>query len=258
MTNKKVPLFSVAYAVVLAWAVGSTLLGLGISALFFREAMLLAATGLTAVALIFQMNNLLNENRDAIWVYRRSSWEANSVLTFKVVSIFMGVFLSTIACQLIAPKYFLVPIAPKGELFGNDPMPLFLHNLRVLVACLLLAFIYRSAGILLVICWNAVNWSTSLLSFILFARNAGARHTWFFSTSVLPHLVFEAAAYITAGMTGVFLSKALFKYKLSSEKFFLVSRACVAILLASVGCLWLAMELEVGLAQSVLTQIMRR
>lgn len=254
---RKIPVFSVAYAQVLAWSVGANLLGLGISALFFPDALLLATTGLTSVALIFQMNQLLDENRDAIWIHRRSPWEANSVMAFKVISIFLGVFVSTMACQAIAPNIFLRPISPPSAMFANQPWPVFIHNLRVLMLCMVMAFIYRSAGILLVICWNGIIWSTSLFNFIQSAADAGAKNSWFYALAVLPHLILEAGAYVTAGMSGVFLSKALFKYKLSSQKFFRVSRACVVILVAAVGCLWLAMELEIGLAQNVLNQLKR-
>ena len=254
---KKLPVFPVGYAKALGWAFGATLLGMTISALFFRDALLVASTGLTAIFLVTLMNELLTENRDAIWLHRKSAWTANSVLTMKVVAIFTSVFLATIACQVAAPVYFLAPLVSVGPLFSNQPGPLFLHNLRVLIACVLLAFIYRGAGILLVICWNAMIWSVSIFTFIHTAHATGVHHAWFYALAVMPHLILETVSYVTAGMTGVFLSKAIFKYKLSSSKFFRVSRACVVILAASVFCLWLAMKFEVSLAQSVLTELKR-
>ncbi|MBI3557515.1 MAG: stage II sporulation protein M [Deltaproteobacteria bacterium] len=254
---KKFPVFPVSYIKGFGLGVGATLLGMTISAFFFRESLLIASTGLTAIFLVTLMNELLTENRDAIWVHRRSAWTANSVLTLKVVTIFMSVFGATIACQLAAPVYFLAPVTQAGPLFSNQAGPLFLHNLRVLIACMLLAFIYRGAGILLVICWNAMIWSLSIFSFIHSAHETGVPHAWFYTLAVMPHLILETVSYVTAGMTGVFLSKAIFKYKLSSSKFFRVSRACVVILLASVVCLWLAMKFEVSLAQSVLNELKR-
>jgi len=245
------------YLVAFGWGVGASLLGLTLSAYFFWDHLLPAATGLTAVALIFEMNIFLDQNRDAIWIEQKSPWIANLELAWKVVSIFIAIFMTSVACQVLFPKLFLVPVAPKGPLFENQALPLFLHNLRVLLGGFLLAFIYRSAGILLVISWNAIHWATSILTSIQFAHELGIQHAWFFSLAVLPHLVLEAAAYVTAGMSGVFLSKALFKYKLTSWKFFRVSRAVVVILLLSVGCLWLAMESEVRFAQGVLQQLKR-
>jgi hypothetical protein len=228
-----------------------------IAGFFFGESLLICATGLTTVALIFEMNQLLNENREAIWVHRRSSWEANGVLILKIIAIFMGVLLTSLVFQTLWPRIFFLPAAEHGVYFQNEPLPLFKHNLRVLTVCLLMAVLYRAAGVLLVICWNALNWSMALNLFIGSAAATGARHTWFYALAVLPHLVLEAGAYIAAGLSGVFLSKALFKYRLSSGKFFRVSRASVAILAVSIGSLWLAMELEIGLAQSVLAQLRR-
>ncbi|MBI3544601.1 MAG: stage II sporulation protein M [Deltaproteobacteria bacterium] len=223
-----------AYTRVFGWAFWATLLGTAISGLFFRDSLLMASTGLAAILLVKPMDDLLTENRDAIWLHRRSSWEANSVLTFKIISIFLSVFAATIAYQLALPAYFLAPLEPTGPLFSNQPLPLFLHNLRVLLACLLLAFIYRGTGLLLVICWNAISWSVSIFTFIHAAHAAGGARAWFYALAVMPHLILETAAYVTAGMSGVFISKAIFKYRLSSSKFFRVSRACVVILLASV------------------------
>lgn len=243
------------YIIAFAWGAGASLLALALSAFFFWDHLLPAATGLTAVALIFEMNMFLDENRDAIWLEHRSPWIANLVLAWKVVSVFLGVFTVSLLCQALFPTQFFLPVAPKGPLFNNQALPLFLHNLRVLMGGFLLAFIYRSAGILLVISWNGINWATSILSSIQFAGEQGIHHAWFFSLAVLPHLILEAAAYVTAGMSGVFLSKALFKYRLSSWKFFRVSRAVVVILMLSVGCLWLAMESEVRFAQGVLMQL---
>jgi hypothetical protein len=239
----------------MGWAFGAATLGMLIAGFFFGESLLICATGLTTIALIFEMNELLIENRDAIWIHRRSSWEANGVLIIKIVAIFLGVLATSLVLQTLWPQTFFLPAAGHGVYFQNEPLTLFKHNLRVLMACLLMALIYRSAGVLLVICWNAFNWSMALNLFIRSAAETGAKHTWFYALAVLPHLVLEAAAYIAAGLTGVFLSKALFKYRLSSGKFYRVSRASVAILAVSIGSLWLAMELEIGLAQSVLTQL---
>lgn len=249
--------FSIAYAEVFGWGALATGLGLLAGALFVRQNLILITTGLTAIFLIPEMNALLTENRDAIWLHRRSSWEANSLLFLKVLAIFAAICLVTILSQCLAPSFFYLPTEHAGPLFSNEAMPLFLHNLRVLMICVLLAFAYRSAGVMLVVTWNAVNWSLSIFTFLNTAHQAGASHAWFYSLAVLPHLIFEAFAYVTAGMSGVFLSKALFKYRLSSAKFFRVSRACVTILVVSVACLWLAMELEIGLAQSVLHQLQK-
>jgi uncharacterized membrane protein SpoIIM required for sporulation len=73
----------------------------------------------------------------------------------------------------------------------------------------------------------------------------------FVSCSLLPHLLFEAVAYVLAGMVGIFLSKALFKYPIFSDEFSRVAQACVFLLIISCALLALSVALEIYLAQSV-------
>lgn len=240
-----------------AWGQGSVacLLGFVIASFFFTDAILTAATGFTCFGLIFLVTRFLEQNRDAIWIEHQSSWRANSVLTLEVVAVFVGVFWVSLFCQQFFPSWFYIPATYKKPLFNNHITPLFLSNLRVLFGSFFLAVIYRAPGLILVLCWNAINWSTTILNFMYLVEQTHAVNTLFYTVAILPHLVLEAAAYITSGMSGVFMAKAIFKYKLSSARFFKVSRASLMILTAAVLLLWLATLLEVGLAQSVLKQL---
>ena len=126
---------------------------------------------LVSTALTWRVTYLLDENRDNIWVHKRSSWETNGLTAVSALGIFMGLFICSAIfanalgeTDLKAFFGFTLEAAQVGEdtlltrnfsAFGS----IFLHNLSVLVAISILSFIYRVYGIILALSWNASIWA---------------------------------------------------------------------------------------------------
>jgi len=232
-----------------------------VAAYFFVESVELAATALVAIFLIFQMRNVLDQNRKAIWELQESPWKANAVLTGEITAIFFGIFVATFFLKAAFPEQFSAHSVSIERYFRNEFQPLFEHNFQVLLAGFILSLIYRSGGLILILAWNAINWAVSILGVMeyLVARSStGVILRGVYSTLILPHLTLEIISYVIAGMAGVFLSIALFKYNFLSKKFFRVSRACLVLILVAVAVLLLATYVEIHIAQPAFKSLLSR
>lgn len=94
------------------------------------------------------------------------------------------------------------------------------NNVLVLLACLLLSFIY-GAGSILFLAWNASAWGIAIG---YSAQSALTQNPFigFFQTllPILPHMLTEAASYFSAAIVGGVVSKAVIREKLFSKKFY--------------------------------------
>jgi uncharacterized membrane protein SpoIIM required for sporulation len=176
---------------------------------------------LTAAGLSSRFDSLLHENYRLhgdgaraldLTVDRRS---ASSLL-----AIFLGVFVAFVVAALLFGNagvesrfgFLLELTVPKEhsivtQSFG-PPLPLIGHNLLVLGSAVILGLVYRDFGALLVIVWNAASWGLMLTLLVLRAAQTGDHHPAVLVlasfVAVLPHLVLEALAYVTAGLAAVF------------------------------------------------------
>ncbi|MEY4668223.1 MAG: hypothetical protein RL518_922 [Pseudomonadota bacterium] len=206
----------------------------------------MATAALIALSLTTLTQRHLDDNRIAIWERKRSSYRANLDLALYFLKVFVAIFIVSCAFEamLMAPARSLAWQVPR---YRNEFASLFAHNCGVLLACALLALVYGSGALTLVLTWNALNWSQSLMPVLSqSAESYSARLVG--SVALLPHLVCEVLGYVLAGMVGVFMGKALMKYKPLSTEFYLVSRACVVLLVFSLGALLLGSAFEVYLA----------
>lgn len=212
---------------------------------------------LSAGAMVGRFKSLLRENRDMIWsgsdVAKR---EANVLTATSVLALFTGAlttfFLSPflmgtdVAARGFAPALSLAG-APSGGISG-----LLVHNLLVLLSFFVLAFIYRSYGSTLAICWSACVWGLVLTSRIQGAVEQTERPAWLALAvtlgTVLPYLLLEAFAYVTTTMAGIFLSQGVTTYGLRDLRLRKVAGAVLGLALLSVLCLGLAGFLEVTLS----------
>lgn len=228
------------------------LLALGISGLYFPKVMEMTACALFAVSLSSFLNTALETNRIGIWEKQDSPFRVNKKLALEFTAIFAGMFVAASLLQILAPKSFLPEVSSIEEAFRNEFWPLYKHNLFVLMACILIAFLYRAGGLAIILSWNAIHWSTTLTVYLLHINeNQGFVRSATVGVALLPHLILEVIGYVLAGMAGTFFSKGLFKYSLSSLELHRVSWACVVLLISSLILLLLGNTSEIYLAQPV-------
>jgi len=194
----------------------------------------LVSVFLAAAALTTWFRYLLAENRDAIWLARQRPRDVNLRTAGSVLAMFMGVVAAfAVAAALLGEDQtrggfgFIFASAAVGDGTILDRQfadfdGVLRHNLQVLVAFFCLAFVYHAYGALLTIAWNACAWSLVLV--VLVARGAAvtdvspALFVTVATAAVLPHLVLEAAGYVSATLASVFISRAVFKYGVSDPR----------------------------------------
>lgn len=223
-----------------------------IAGVFFKGVSAIAASALLAISFGGLMQEFLEENRKAIWEEGRSPVAANSLLAFQFSSLFIGMFLAAGLFQLLAPEHLLSTPITRELAFRNEFWSLWRHNLQILVAGTVFTALYRAGGLVVILGWNAVNWAEALFAYVSEIYHlSGVLPVVLVGVSLLPHLLFELVAYVLAGMSGLFISKAFQKYSAHSQAFFRVSQACFVIMLTAVASLFLANCFEFYLAQRV-------
>ncbi len=223
-----------------------------IAANYFPEQALLASAALIAIALAGTMQNFLEENRVAIWEIKAPPFQANTRLALQFTGLCIGVFFVALIffftswLELVSVNHSL------QHVFTNTLLPLIEHNFTVLVAVSVFALIYRSGALMLLLAWQALNWASSVSYYFGSVSEAhGILAGLLILTALLPHLILESTAFVLAGLTGVFVSKAISKYKVSSDEFYQVSRAALVVLVFALLLLALAATTEIYLAQRV-------
>lgn len=231
----------------------------------------LVSVFLAAAALATWFRQLLDENRDAIWHLQVPSRTANTRTGLSVLAMFMGIFTAFgIGAAFIGEDQvqegFRFIFASAGVEHGTILTRQFAnfggvlgHNALVMLAFFCLAFVYHSYGALLTLAWNGCAWALVLV--VLVMRGAAASDVsppLFIAVAiaaVLPHLILEAAAYVSATLASVFLSRAMFKYGIIDPRTKQVAWACVKLLLAAVVALVLAAAVESTLPAAVLSTL---
>lgn len=233
-----------------ALAFFSTVIAIFIADRFFPDVMRMAACALIALGLYPLMQNLLQYNREAIWLHKSSPYSVNRKLCLELSAIFFGIFIAGLVLGLVRESWGAN--AELHQAYRNDFAPLLKHNLGVLLAGTLFSLLYRAGGLVLVLGWNALHWSESIFGYIFkTSQEVDYSTAAILAVVLLPHLIIEVLAYVLAGMGGVFLSSAITKYKLSSIEFQQVFRACAVLLLVSVLLLSVAVSLEIFFAQNL-------
>lgn len=218
------------------------------SYIFLRDYFELGAAALVTFSLRDKMIALLERNRESIWDEQLSPYEANSELAGQFILLFSLILLVAFSCSMMAVSRGDILL---DERYQNELLPLFFHNLSVLFGFFIFSLVYRDAGIMFILSWNAFHWASALSGIFL----TFADHQFFlggiFLLSITPHLTCEALAYVLSGMGGAFLAKGFLKHGVFSEKFHRVQRAVVVISLFALIFLMLAVFLEFSFAQWV-------
>jgi len=227
---------------------------------------------LVSASLMRRVRELLDENRDNIWKHKVGGWKANRISAISVLAIFSGLFVTCMVFAILLAKFasmkeverFFDFILKTQKLHEGSIVSRFssffgilLNNCIVLFTTLLLGFIYRTYGMLLVICWNACIWSVVLLYVFRGAWFSSKMSGWVFLLrscgAVLPHLILEATAYILAALAAIFLSRGYAKYEVSEKPFKQVFKASMTLLMLAYLTVVIAAVLESTLPRLLLT-----
>ncbi|MBF0368127.1 MAG: hypothetical protein HQL52_01615 [Magnetococcales bacterium] len=206
-----------------------------------------------------RMNQILDLNRHHIWVEKKSPLVANWRTFTAIMSIAIGVFVGWLLMGSVIETGTLE--SELGEIFAVGPLGsaflewrfesslILLGHVVGFLAALLLAFLYKTFGAMLVIVLNVSFWAISLIRLIHGDLAAGESLTVFsyagaFAT-FFPHLFFMCAAYVLTCLVAIFLSKGLVRYRLKERR----------LLKVFLGVMPLALVAFVALAVSVSLQI---
>jgi Stage II sporulation protein M len=235
-----------------AWIIALEGLAFTVIGVFITSSLVAEHAGVLSVlcastALAHRFRDLLDENRDNIYVHQLGSVKTNLRTASRVLAMFLGIVVAYALTTVwlgeegtrATFRYFL-----DGVSIGDDSIvtrrfgsfgPLLAHNLAVLGSFFALSFVYWGYGAVLALAWNACVWGTTLT--ILVVRGAAASYpateVALAALSVGPHLILEAVAYLLGGLAGIFCSKALSKYRLSDPVFRSVMRAVLVLLVVA-------------------------
>jgi len=249
----------------------ATLLGIAAGLALFPNEASIVGVFLVAFSEAITVEALLERNRREVWDPDGSPGEANRRMATSLFMLFLGIFFAYVIAVQLAPFEELDNWFDRqlGNFMGGsmadvhfaDFAGILRRNALVLLVSFLFALFYRHGGMLLVLAWNASKWGV-IFSYV--ARMAARDEDVFLPiylgrtfVCIIPHLFAEALAYILVAMSGVFLSKGLAKYSLSSKEFTQVGGAVLRIAGMSMIILVVAGALEAYLAPVLVTALFR-
>ena len=235
-----------------------------------REAGLFAVM-LASAAMIPKFNTILAINRERIWAEQGSGRRANAKGIISGLSIFVGMFLGFLVVGILTNDTTLeehfqfilqeaqidADIVLSPERFSLGPS-IFVHNLMVMIAFAALAFLYRSLGTMIALGWNASVWAITLVLFVGSGSQMDVHpvtYALLVIVAIIPHLLLEAAAYITGSLSATFLSSGVTRYKVSDPRLKRVLVAVLVLASLSVGLLAVGAVLEHYYAPAILELI---
>jgi len=207
-----------------------SLMGIISAKLIFGRNPSLMTVAFTSILLIPSLNNLMRQEARTI-IRENISWTAlfrNHKTTFiTYIFLFLGIFTTFAAISISLPSNSVLAlfstqleaanIAGKaadpscnylGIDFGNRFLCIVFNNIIIFFICFLLSLVY-GAGAVLFITWNASVWG---VAFGFAARTL--------IIPAFPHMITEAASYLSAAIAGGVLSKAVIHEKLGSKNFY--------------------------------------
>lgn len=237
-------------------AVWSTL-GLAAAHVVFPGEAPIVSVILIALGQANYVEALLDRNRNEVYGGVLRAREANRRMARELVGLFLGIFAAyTLAVFVVKEAHLEQAFGSMlGEFYGTRLSQvdfgtfglLMQRNLAVLLAGFLISLLYRHGGILLILAWNAARWGVVLGCVGRREVEAGGLGAGLAVSVVLPHLVFEALAYVLAAMAGAFLGRSLLRHKVGSPTFNNVGIAVLSLLGLSVVTLAVASAFEASL-----------
>lgn len=219
---------------------------------------------LTPAALVQRFDGLLEENRELIW--QGNPRGANIATAVSMLALFAGVFAVYAAAVGFLPATRIdktIAVVAQVARIGEDTIltrrfgsffGLMAYNAGVLLTLSVVSVVYRSLGALLALSWNAALWATALGVLIRRAAGETAISKGLFVSvacaAILPHLLLEAAAYVTGSLGAIFLSRAMMLYRWDDERMPSVRKAVTRLYIAA-----LALLVAAALAESTLPRL---
>lgn len=235
-----------------------TIISVYVSFLFVAAESGILSLCLVAGALTPRINQILDLNRHNIWVAKKGPIQANRKSVVSLISLALGVFLG----------FFIVAFAADPEVisrrFGtiltlilmdshmiewdfNFQSSLYGHTVGFLAA-MMLAFLYKAFGAMLVITLNTCGWAIYLVQLLKRgAADVDVTSVMYYLSAIvtfLPHMFFVFAAYVIISMAAIFLSKGLVRYAITEKRFYKVVLAVFPIAILGVVCLIVAVCLQ--------------
>jgi len=139
----------------------------------------------------------------------------------------------------------------------NIVSKIFLNNLRVMIFCLLFAFIY-GVGAIFILTWNASVIGVAIGSFIrnnIFHYNNLLHLTSKALLRYLPHGTLEILAYFIAGLAGGIISIAVIRHDFRTKKFEHIVTDSVDLILLAFLILFIAALIEVYVTPLIFTSL---
>ena len=249
-----------AWFIWLGLGVGFSLVGQGAAWWFFHSTDTFGgALMFTIAALAGFVFPLFQRNAKEIWCRRLTPLQANLRLLADLLLLFAGLMIGFFALPLVVgPTAYAVTFsgiarfvdvrrASLGSFAFGETGWILLANLRVALVFFLVGLLFRYVGTLIVVVWNASTWGIVFAAALAGSLTVGESGIWAglrLGAVVLPHLVVETVAYLCAAMAGIFLSKALQRYRWTGERFETVGRAVLTLLAVAAMLVFVAALLE--------------
>lgn len=218
--------------------------GVGAASWLFPEEASLVCVFYASVATSDTMDRSLGWNRRAIFTGGTQPLVANLTLGTMLMMLFLGSTLGYAAFALTLPLETVDTLFSRqlehmvhrdfqSMTFGSFGSVLG-TNLSVMAFFFLAALLFHHGGVMLALGWSASVWAATFSTLARIWSDSGGpglpESFLRVMGACLPHMLLEAAAYVLAGLAGVFIAKGLARHSLASQALASVALSCVALL----------------------------
>lgn len=240
-------------------AVIYSLIGIACAFVLFPENVGIISIAFISVLLLPILNNLLRYKSTTILrhINIRAIFSEQKDIFLIYTCFFLGIFLVFLVVNALLPSGMDLSLfqsqlqfygAP-NEIVG-DKLPFFLeisqHNIKIIILTFVLSLMY-GAGSVIILSWNASVWG-SVLGFVL-KQGFETSSPWAYIAStigtIMPFLLLESIAYVSAAIAGGVLSKTMIQEKLFSKRFRFLLTHSLFIVTVSIVIVMIAAWIEV-------------
>jgi hypothetical protein len=262
--------------------VAFTLIGFVTSWLLFKDAPNLIGISTILFTVIISMpfiNKLLETEEEIESKEKKSFFKEHEAIIDFFIYFFIGVFLvlfviSSISSSVVfglndlyGTKNAPIQEEPDNNLPNLPPLPtnenaeitrIFQNNFYVMLIAFILSIIYGSGALFLIV-FNASIFASALTDAIKLKLPAGFGFMQAFPFVscnfgiMFFHALPEVGAYLLAAISGGVLSKAIFREKLFSKRFYKVIKDCIILVLLSFILIIIAAIIEVKISKKLLS-----
>ncbi|MBU0507147.1 MAG: hypothetical protein ABII18_00760 [bacterium] len=231
------------------------LLATVVSMLLFPLRSGLLSVFFASFSIIPAMETILEKNKNDIWQKRTTPFLANLDMAVSLTVIFCAAMFAYIVVVLIVPDHLIIKTffsqvhdtMTHTHIVDTEFQAILIKRLLAAGVFFLVALFFRIGGVFVLV-WLASVWGIIYGMYI--------KHGFSLEVPAIKHymvvlgltgfcvLLVRTLSFITASMAGVFLSKALSKYKITSKEFRQVFLAVLAILGVTALVLLLAVFFE--------------